>query len=115
MYYKIADWLADEQKRRIVEQAYTDKVKGHPTTADGWCPLGFAGEYPAHQDHPYSDDVASLIYNSLDPDDPRLEEDDHRGGTRDIWLEIADAAEEFIVDWDDNRIPPERLAEALGL
>ncbi len=137
MTYAIAQYLTEAQVDAILAHRFVRR--GEPTgrlDADGEpithplaipasaddciCPMGYLGgiDSPA----PSADEVAEVIFRDLpmrwDHHDAQCElrtptawdcNCDDR-----LWSVVAQAAVDFIEDWDANQIPPERLAQALG-
>jgi hypothetical protein len=102
-HYRIADLIPLEARRAAAEAEYKKR-----RTAEGYCPLGIVlaeldaltdKEFPPHPGAPSSARFARVASVTVDAD----------------LHELASAAREFTNDWDEQRIPYARLAEALGV
>lgn len=135
MTYAIAQYLTEAQVDAILAHRFVRR--GEPTgrlDADGEvilhrelipasaddciCPMGYLGgiDSPA----PSADAVAQVIFRDLpmrwDYHDAQCESSPttNCGCDDRLWDAVAEAAVDFIEDWDANKIPPEQLAQALG-
>lgn len=110
--YAIADFLTAEQKLRAVRAAYSHRHHPRiPTTEFGYCPLGLAVPETGSE-APSAERVALEIYHAAAYRLGISEDSPDYDGFHD---RVVAAAEEFINDWDDGRIPPEALPIALGV
>lgn len=117
--YAIADFLSDAEKQRILAHRFV--MKGEETgelDADG-APIVHRGTVPVSVE----DRSCPLAYlagiDSPAPDETAVALAVRSNGVveyfEDNFDAIANAAADFIEDWDAGKIPPGELAAALGV
>jgi hypothetical protein len=97
--YAIADYLSEAQRQTITSRRYrpTYVVNGRPVVprcAEGRCPLGALTAAP----EPLAVEIAEALSVPAH-----------------YRTNLYIACRQFMRDWDDGRIPPDRLAAALGM